>query len=1006
MTRSERAVERPGRSPCALLRGVLGAVVLVACGGTTSATPEIERSRSANPTTSCPELAAAPDLPPGTRQEHRDVGYWRETLRDQVELDRPLLDDSARSALASTNLRGPHRFDLSAPPDARFAGLVAERSANFHRDAANGVYFDETGRTLGESELLAPAALTTEVSTHRALAGLGLRCTAREASLFRSATDRRFDRNRCSFVEAGELVERVGTTEDGQVLLRTGYSFGYVRAPALGPALDRAAIASATPRPPAFTRAAVLDRAFAELDREYGWGGQGGGLDCSSFVLSVIESFGIPMPRFSGDQAEAGSFRVDLPADAGDAERLALLDAANRSGLVLVHFPGHVMLYLGRSREGAPMAIHAYAEYVEPCAAPEGGRTETVRTVSGVDVTTLELGRGTSRTSYLERMRSLTVFGAAPVAELQAHLAARTAVAPPSATCAVVDEPSIVRSPRRPYAGGPVRLIWVGERSPGPTAVSLTSATGERVELPTEPIEGPPYGLVARWDSPRAGTWTAWFGDGERRLACEPILVEPTRSTYARPVNSTRNRPTPELEALWSVFVQKLFDHPIDDRTWPDLQSLLRDRDRNLLYDHFTAGEEERIALEPDCADLPFVLRAYFAWKMGMPFAVRSCSRGGAGRPPSCASPVANFEYLDEDGVAEHPIEDFRDFATSIVANTVHSASLRTTPDTNASDLYPVPLTREALRPGTVYADPYGHVMMIVRWVRGTAESPGMLIAADAQPDGTIGRPRFWRGTFLFTPETHEVGAGFKAFRPVERRGDRARQASNDSLRAHPLVPYSTAQYEGDADSFYDRVEALIDPQPLDAERRLIALVDALHDSARRRTISVDNAETFFATRPGTVIPMPEGPDVFQTEGPWEDFSTPSRDMRLLLALDTVLGFPEAVRRRPERFGLDRTVLDSAIARLRTRLDRELAARAFEYRGTGGARTTLTLADLRARIAAFEVAYDPNDCPEVRWGAPAGSPELARCARRAPPDQRRLLERYRVWFAERRRPLR
>ena len=40
-------------------------------------------------------------------------------------------------------------------------------------------------------------------------------------------------------------------------------------------------------------------------------------------------------------------------------------------------------------------------------------------------------------------------------------------------------------------------------------------------------------------------------------------------------------------------------------------------------------------------------------------------------------------------------------------------------------------------------------------------------VGADAQPDGTIGRRRFWRGSFLFTPDTTDVGAGFKRFRPL-----------------------------------------------------------------------------------------------------------------------------------------------------------------------------------------------------------------------------------------------
>ena len=42
------------------------------------------------------------------------------------------------------------------------------------------------------------------------------------------------------------------------------------------------------------------------------------------------------------------------------------------------------------------------------------------------------------------------------------------------------------------------------------------------------------------------------------------------------------------------------------------------------------------MVLRPDCADLPYFLRAYFAFKMGLPFGFSKCTRGGGGRAPSC----------------------------------------------------------------------------------------------------------------------------------------------------------------------------------------------------------------------------------------------------------------------------------------------------------------------------------------------------------------------------------
>ena len=50
------------------------------------------------------------------------------------------------------------------------------------------------------------------------------------------------------------------------------------------------------------------------------------------------------------------------------------------------------------------------------------------------------------------------------------------------------------------------------------------------------------------------------------------------------------------------------------------------------------------------------------------------------------------------------------------------------------------------------------------------------------------------------------------------------------------------------------------------------------------------------------------------------------------------------------------------------------------------------------------MAYNPNDCVELRWGAREGTPELATCKRRAPADQRARMEQYRSWFRDARRP--
>jgi len=461
---------------------------------------------------------------------------------------------------------------------------------------------------------------------------------------------------------------------------------------------------------------------------------------------------------------------------------------------------------------------------------------------------------------------------------------------------------------------------------------------------------------------------------------------------------------TQNMEKLVAAFVGSLFAYSMEgDPTWPNLHSLLQNSEKNILFDHLSHNEDMRLRLEPDCADLPYYLRAYFAWKMALPFGFRKCDRGRPNRPPMCeAEAQTNLMSPRLKGTTRA----FNRFMRGPVKNQAHSACGRTGPDNDETDLYPVPLDRTSLRPGTVYADPYGHLLIVVRWEPQGIDRYGVLVAADAQPDGTVGLKRFWRGTFLFLSDTTRAGGGFKAFRPLIYHKGSTRTVKNASLaRSERFIRFSREQYDGSEDDFYDRMDELINPRALDPFAMQTWLVDALEEAVQFRVVSVNNGERYKQSNPG-VIKMPRGKGIFWTAGPWEDFSTPSRDMRILIAIYTVIGFPDKVARAPERYGLEQgPELAETVTRLRTALNETLAARSFVYTRSDGKEQTLTLKDVVDRREYLEMAYNPNDCIEVRWGAPKGSDEWSACKRRAPGDQQAKMAKYRKWFANRQRPL-
>ena len=459
------------------------------------------------------------------------------------------------------------------------------------------------------------------------------------------------------------------------------------------------------------------------------------------------------------------------------------------------------------------------------------------------------------------------------------------------------------------------------------------------------------------------------------------------------------------LENLYSAWIEALFDAPEGtEPSWAALHEVIRDPKRNLLFDHFAMAEDsgqKAPILRPDCADLPYFLRAYFSWKMMLPFGLAECTRGGGGAPPSCRGLITN-EDSDERaarGKADGETAAFGAFVRGTLADKAHSGSARTPFEDGASDYYPVKLTWNALRPGTVYADPYGHVLVVAKRLPQTAKRGGLLYAVDGQPDGTVARKRFWRGNFLYATEPELGGPGFKHFRPLVREAGRLARVPDAALRQsaeYDALPLDASKL--DVDGFYDAMDDVLSPRLRDARSALLETVGALEEQVRTRVKSVENGRTWLekGTPPAA---MPDGPAIFETTGAWEDLSTPSRDLRLLIAIDVVEGFPSRVLRRPERY-----VSASPEAELHALLARELGARSVTYTRTDGSSFTLTLAEVVARKLAFETTYNPNDCVESRWGAPAGSRELLTCRAHAPTEQHGRMEAQRSWFHERRRP--
>jgi hypothetical protein len=636
-----------------------------------------------------------------------------------------------------------------------------------------------------------------------------------------------------------------------------------------------------------------------------------------------------------------------------------------------------------------------------------------------------------------------------------------------SDNCGDAAELSVLPSPLAPWKGAPLRVMVVTEK-PLEGALTLIAPDGRVAAKSPDRHGGAPYSWFAEIAEPAAGTWHATLALDHPTAECSSITRDitvsagkpaslPTPSGTFWQVRNTWNSTT---ETLFSAWIEKLFDAPPDqDLNWKAWHEVLRDRSRNFLFNYLGRGEDDaKTGLRPDCADFVYFLRAYFAYKMGLPFGYSNCSRGTGGKPPKCYQwfdmehpevtrppPPPEQEVASATPAATPPAPTPSPTLLGLFANkpdsaetaapppaapaapkpkpkrpttfgeylrdvgdVVHTGAVRVAGSDDNTDFYTVALTPRSLRPGTVYADPYGHVLMLVHLVTEQNGMPGVFLAVDAEPDGSITRKRFWRGNFLFVHDPALGSPGFKHFRPIVRdnKGGPLRRLANAEIAKNPNYgDYSPEQSQMNAEDFYDRMDDVMSPEPLDPVKAMTDAIASLNEQEKTRVTSVENGRKYQEKQAGEVA-MPNGPSIFETTGAWEDFSTPARDFRLLVAIDVVRGFPDRVVRRAARYAMPAgKSVEDVKNELQGVLASELASRKISYTRSDGSQWTLSLKDVIGRAAEFEMAYNPNDCPELRWAAPDNSDEASTCKRRAPQAQRaKMSSDYRIWFRERHWP--
>jgi hypothetical protein len=388
------------------------------------------------------------------------------------------------------------------------------------------------------------------------------------------------------------------------------------------------------------------------------------------------------------------------------------------------------------------------------------------------------------------------------------------------------------------------------------------------------------------------------------------------------------------------------------------------------------------ISFNADCADLVYMLRAYYAWKNGLPFTfVNGVSPRGGGdvRFSSKGNRVGGRSHVTggESGRA----------VINWIKDAVSSATYRIGPDIDENpitDLYPVKIQPGSIRPGTAIYDVNGHVALVYK-----VGEDGRVFYMDAHPDYTLTRSVFGA---QFGRDLPSMGAGFKNFRPIRFDRGRITIAKNNQI-----ADYSTEQFYGNVNpspredwrsgkfsynglevGFYEYVRIAMagGKTSFNPVAELKATIKTLCNDLYDRQRFVEMAIEARIDRK----PHPERlpPNIYGTDNmEWEIYSTPSRDARLKTAfrafredMDRLIGM---WMKRDERISYDGLNLKEDLQRA---YEYSADVCTVVYTNSAGSRVTLHYGDVVDRL--FRLSFDPYDCIERRWGAVTPE-ELASC---------------------------
>ncbi|HRK35672.1 MAG TPA: hypothetical protein PLJ47_13840 [Candidatus Hydrogenedentes bacterium] len=450
----------------------------------------------------------------------------------------------------------------------------------------------------------------------------------------------------------------------------------------------------------------------------------------------------------------------------------------------------------------------------------------------------------------------------------------------------------------------------------------------------------------------------------------------------------------------------------VEQRT-AKLDRILTDPKINLLLDPSFAGEGANPQLGrstimflhniTDCAKFSMTIPAYYAYRRALPWMVTyvSATKGDVRTAPANI-PGGNLNSFTS-GSAD---AFFRNMVTGI-----SSGNYRVEPNntrSEQSDTVPVAINREFLLPGAMnytdghclllaQVDKYGELHFINASINRTRDIftfNGMNTVAGIEPM-TLGEPNPLKGCFqgmrIFRYPIAETDSSGRVTK-VRRRTDLEMEEFGASIEQYEKITQIVNDHVILEDglrlqSLHEfiryRMKSVDKVVPYEFMREYVV---ELADMYQQRDIFVQDA--WKNVKANGLIQYPEeleDSNIFQAHGRWEDWSSPSSDVDrrnkyFYLAdwMDNAVRWYESAPQLVDLKGFESYNIKNkedfaeAIVAEKQKIFKE---HFIEYTNTIGEKVKLSLADIEERL--YDMSFDPNHAPEIRWGAKPGTPEYA-----------------------------